>query len=359
MSDEITTKQQDYTIKTDNSIDEPKVCITLEDFNAGNGYIKMNLNYMTYEQVTHIENLVSSWHKQESSTLYNKKYNVGDWIIKTENNLYHNLCQIRDVSQNGYIVTTQDKNITYISAYDAHLNYRKWNYLDMVPGNVYVSYGDIFMFCSMDSYKIHYKYLFDGKNVITDDSLSSLRFVTPAFDDQVELYWQKVSEYVNTEQEHKHSDEKTAEDSNTPEAEHQSVFCYGSDNGDAVIKALENAGGKNIHNYNGNKCQEYDTIYYINSDNEIVRVVYNSDQIEWWNVIVEKYYEIKQLKPEGSRCAIGESYYYIDSNNRQFVIKKAVEGGYKRDRKRYNFRNYFMSLSKAEEILSGLEKLNF
>ena len=40
MNDEIITKQQG---DIHNSIDKPKACITLEDFNGGDGFAKMNL----------------------------------------------------------------------------------------------------------------------------------------------------------------------------------------------------------------------------------------------------------------------------------------------------------------------------
>ena len=362
MNDEIITKQQG---DIHNSIDKPKVCITLEDFNGGDGFAKMNLEYMSFRQVKDVEELVSSWNNQTDTICCNKMYIVNDWIISTENNLCHNICQIKEVTQSGYIAYTQDKEIIYISTYDALCNYRKWNISDMISGEVYVSYDNIFLYNCMDPFKIHYTYLFDGENVITDENNTPLfsSKVTPAFKEEIDLFWQKVNEYNNDRQALEQSDEMISEDINEPEEKYQSVFCYATENGEGVINALENFGGKNIHNYNGKKMSEsssyLDTIYYINSDNQIMMVVHKCEQIqmELWNVIIEKYSEIKPLKPEGFRCAIGESYYYIDSINRKFVVKKAVEGGYKRDRKRYNFRNYFMSLSRAKEVLEGLEKL--
>lgn len=192
-------KQDKYEVNCLQSKDNiPNGAIVFEDFNAGEGFYKIHLNYLNKEQVKIIEGLVKDWNKQEKQKLIDNdapKFKVGDWVVTNDDEVH----QVKEINDNGCTGILDNERYLLNSWKDT---YHLWTISDAKPGDV-LAIGELLaLFQEIDRVNIEPKI----KCYCSYDGLSSSRFkffvpsihsvslFHPATKEQCDILFQKIKE---------------------------------------------------------------------------------------------------------------------------------------------------------------------
>ena len=206
--------------------------IVLEDFNEGDGYYKINLAYLSKEQVEEIEALVSRW-KPTDEDIKNciimcltdadeqrfkdygtnlkdcltwlekqskqkpvdkvepKKFKVGDWIILSEN--HNSIYQIERIDNYRYYLRHYLGGTLSVH-FDNEL-IRLWTIKDAKDGDVLFDGSNILLFKEVNHWNNITSYLaYSQVYGIREYFISGSDVITPAIKEQRELLFQKMKE---------------------------------------------------------------------------------------------------------------------------------------------------------------------
>lgn len=128
----------------------------------------------------------------------------------------------------------------------------------------------------------------------------------------------------------------------------QRVYIKGDfERGKEVIKILEDLGGKNINNLNG----EDNSIYYYINPKGAITIVYNGNESTTLSFIKEFYKEIKlpRWNPEYKSL-----YFYIDTRGQ---VMSDLWYNMETDKLRYKFGNCFIEYEEAKIARDKIQKM--
>ena len=130
--------------------------------------------------------------------------------------------------------------------------------------------------------------------------------------------------------------------------EEQKVYIKGDfERGKEVIKILEDLGGKNINNLNG----EDNSIYYYIDTKEKIDIVYNSNKSKILSFIKEFYKEIKLPKWNPEYKSL---YFYIDTRGQ---VMSDLWYNMETDKLRYKFGNCFIEYEEAKTARDKIQEM--
>lgn len=126
-------------------VNHPNGCIVMEDFNGGEGFYKVNLDYLNKKQVEEIEEMVMVWNKeistQKPADKVEPKFYKGEWLCENEPNNYARFIQILETvnvqGKERYRISRDIHNDEDIVEFDfVEKYYHKFDIQDAKEGDV-------------------------------------------------------------------------------------------------------------------------------------------------------------------------------------------------------------------------------
>lgn len=128
----------------------PNAAIVFEDFNGGEGFYRIQIDYLSKEQVEEIEQIVKDWNKQEKQKPIDNnapKFKIGDWIVTNDGKVN----QVKTVTNHGYMGILDDRRSLSSLWTDI---YHFWTIQDAKPGDIlYYSNSSNTTSCGMLMFK--------------------------------------------------------------------------------------------------------------------------------------------------------------------------------------------------------------
>lgn len=124
--------------------EKPNGGIVSEDFNEGNGFYKVNLAYLSKEQVEEIENLVKKWNPKSEDEVDNankvvQKFYKGDFIKHNNSDIIYKVFSIDNDFY--FLKNVETDEITgKFERFNLEQNFHRWSIKDAKDGDILCTY---------------------------------------------------------------------------------------------------------------------------------------------------------------------------------------------------------------------------
>lgn len=138
----------------------PNAAIVFEEFNGGEGFYRIQIDYLSKKQVEELEEIIKDWNKQEKQKPIDNdapKFKVGDWVVTNDDEVH----QVKEITNYGY--TGILDNNRYLSSSWTDM-YHLWTIKDTKVGDILINGSNIFII-----HYLHDKYIVSSCHVNIND----------------------------------------------------------------------------------------------------------------------------------------------------------------------------------------------